>query len=486
MAMDIWPDPAACRGAWAFGGFTLDLDRAELTDAAGSVVPLRPKILALLECLLAEAGRVVERAALLDAVWPGVTVTDESLSQAVAELRQALGEEGRLLVRTVPRRGYRLDAQPRRQGRAPQAGAPLLGPPSDEFTATVAACGHAAVGPRRWPGPGRCRRPGVRLRRRHALAARRRGDDRGERGDAATAGATAGSGLSALGDPAIPGPPSPAGVAASQPAPRDEATRLSLEGARWSHREGGPAAWLGQRDLFQRAIAIDPTYAPAWSNVVFTYTNMISLGRSLNPTEDLRAAEQAAERAIALAPGRSDAHAALGSVLRLQPDRLEEALAAYRRAVALSPGANPSRGNVGWLLILLGRPEEAEQHLRAVLAAAPPDHVLRPFWHFCLGLVNLHLGRGDHGAAEFRRAVCTACSGEPRGDTPPRILHLAAALAHGGQVAEARTLVAEELERRPELTLARLRTREDRSRHPAYFAQRERLLAGLALAGLPE
>ena len=49
----------------------------------------------------------VSKAELMDAVWPGLVVTDDSLTQCVGELRAALGEPG--LVKTVPRRGYRLE-----------------------------------------------------------------------------------------------------------------------------------------------------------------------------------------------------------------------------------------------------------------------------------------------------------------------------------------------------------------------------------------
>lgn len=108
--MDAKQNADARRGAWGFDGFVLDLDRAELSDATGAVVALRPKVFALLGHLLDHAGRVAERKAILDTVWPGVTVGDESLSQAVAELRRALGGRGPRLIRTIPRRGYLLDA----------------------------------------------------------------------------------------------------------------------------------------------------------------------------------------------------------------------------------------------------------------------------------------------------------------------------------------------------------------------------------------
>jgi TolB-like protein len=91
-----------------FGVFTFDARRAEL-HRGGAVVALRPKTYALLSYLAAHPGRVVAKEELLAAVWPGVVVNDESLSQCVRELRGALGDEGQALIRTVPRRGYLFD-----------------------------------------------------------------------------------------------------------------------------------------------------------------------------------------------------------------------------------------------------------------------------------------------------------------------------------------------------------------------------------------
>jgi DNA-binding winged helix-turn-helix (wHTH) protein/TolB-like protein/tetratricopeptide (TPR) repeat protein len=91
-----------------FDGFTLDLQRGRLSGPAGDVT-LRPKVFALLAYLAQHAGRVVPKAELLDAVWPDVTVTEESLSQCVHALRGALGASGPALIRTMSRRGYLLD-----------------------------------------------------------------------------------------------------------------------------------------------------------------------------------------------------------------------------------------------------------------------------------------------------------------------------------------------------------------------------------------
>lgn len=92
-----------------FGEFLLDMRRAELTRG-GAPVPLRPKAFALLSLLVARAGQAVAKEELLDAVWPGVVVTDDSLNQCVAELRAVLGDRGgQALIRTLPRLGYRFD-----------------------------------------------------------------------------------------------------------------------------------------------------------------------------------------------------------------------------------------------------------------------------------------------------------------------------------------------------------------------------------------
>lgn len=108
--MDAGPHGRSRPVLRSFGPFTIDADRAELTRD-GDPIALRPKTLALLLHLADCAGKVVSKQELLDAVWPGVIVTDDSLTQAVSELRAALGDREQTLIRTVSRRGYRLDAE---------------------------------------------------------------------------------------------------------------------------------------------------------------------------------------------------------------------------------------------------------------------------------------------------------------------------------------------------------------------------------------
>ena len=94
----------------SFGEFVLDTDRGAL-QKEGVDVPLRPKSFDVLCYLVQHPGVLVTREQLLDAIWSGVVVTEDSLTQCLLEVRRALGDKSRELVRTVPRRGYLLDAR---------------------------------------------------------------------------------------------------------------------------------------------------------------------------------------------------------------------------------------------------------------------------------------------------------------------------------------------------------------------------------------
>ena len=104
-------DAERAAGAWRFDRFTLDLGRGALLGPDGAEVPLRPKSLALLRLLVENPGRVVDRDAIMAAVWPDVIVGDESITQCIRDIRKALGDEAQQLLKTVPKRGYLLAAE---------------------------------------------------------------------------------------------------------------------------------------------------------------------------------------------------------------------------------------------------------------------------------------------------------------------------------------------------------------------------------------
>src|SRR5262245_13492341 len=95
----------------------------------GETVRLEPKAMELLVALASRPGQVVSREELLSAVWPGVVVGDEALSQAVTKLRKALGDDARAptYIETISKRGYRLLARVEPQESGPGMETPLVG-----------------------------------------------------------------------------------------------------------------------------------------------------------------------------------------------------------------------------------------------------------------------------------------------------------------------------------------------------------------------
>jgi TolB-like protein len=87
---------------------TLDLRQEELRDGNGVRVVLRRRSFGVLRHLVNNAGRIVSKDELLTANWPGLTVTEDSLTQCISDIRRLLGGSGRDLIRTVARRGYML------------------------------------------------------------------------------------------------------------------------------------------------------------------------------------------------------------------------------------------------------------------------------------------------------------------------------------------------------------------------------------------
>ena len=96
---------------YEFSAFRLDpVERLLLRD--GRAVPLTPKAFDLLLYLLERHGRLVEKHALLAALWPDTVVEEANLAYNVSALRKVLddGEEAASVIQTVPTRGYRFVA----------------------------------------------------------------------------------------------------------------------------------------------------------------------------------------------------------------------------------------------------------------------------------------------------------------------------------------------------------------------------------------
>src|SRR5262245_1738551 len=102
---------AGARGAYRFGPFQLDTRERRLSRGC-DVIPLRLKVFDTLRVLVENAGRLVTKQELLDAIWPETTVEENNLNHNVSVLRKALGEKAtdQQYIETIPRVGYRFAA----------------------------------------------------------------------------------------------------------------------------------------------------------------------------------------------------------------------------------------------------------------------------------------------------------------------------------------------------------------------------------------
>ena len=102
--------------AYTFGSFRLSPETRRLDGADGRSIPLRGKGFELLWYLIQHAGRLVEKDELMQAIWPGMVVEENNLSQTVSALRQALGDDAKQpkYLATIKGRGYQFigDVQP--------------------------------------------------------------------------------------------------------------------------------------------------------------------------------------------------------------------------------------------------------------------------------------------------------------------------------------------------------------------------------------
>ena len=105
---------------YEFGEFALDVAKGSLLRT-GVEIKLRPKVYEALKYLVGNAGRLIGKQELMQAVWPDAFVTDDSLVQCVIELRRALDDRNQKLLKTVSRRGYILTAEVIRRTKLPDA-----------------------------------------------------------------------------------------------------------------------------------------------------------------------------------------------------------------------------------------------------------------------------------------------------------------------------------------------------------------------------
>lgn len=509
-----------------FGHCTLDEGRGVLVAPDGVETILRPKTFELLKLLLGNAGRVVTRAEILDAVWPGIFVTDDSITQCVVELRKAMGGAGAELLRTMPRRGYLLQAEV--MAEAPPAPVPaLLSPRADDRPSIavlpfrkdhhdpkeayfcdgiiegivhvlsgldglfVVSRGSAlafaqvttdarAAGRElgvRYVLYGGVRRAGTRLRISTELTDAERGTilraDRydGEEGDLFELQDRIAEEVVAIIAPqlreeeltrALRKPPAQLGAYDLVLRALDQLQRLD---------EGGFAQ---ARHLLDEAMAADTDYAPAYSYSAWWHMLRIGQGRSTDIDADHIAAEQHAAMAM-----ERDRHDVLGVTIRgavLGYVRREFAAAQslLDHAVQLGPSCALAWAYGAGLRCWQNDGAEALRRAERALRLAPLDPFTFLFEHM-IAQAQYTLSRFDEAAAWARRSALSNPHHAPNWRT------LVASLVAAGRLEEARESAARLLKVEPGFTL-----RSFVARTPLHGGMRDHFIDRLRRADLPD
>jgi TolB-like protein/Tfp pilus assembly protein PilF len=189
---------------------------------------------------------------------------------------------------------------------------------------------------------------------------------------------------------------------------------------------------------FERAIARDDGFAPAWSGLADANALMSNYGM-VAPREAMPRAREAARKAIALEEGLAEGHASLGLVLSSYDWDFPGADAAFRRALDLNP--NYASAWLWWGLSLSrrGRNQEAQAAFERGLEADP----LSPTQRAGLDNRDFYERRFDKALRRSRENLAIAP------DNAFRVLEVARAEAGSGRFADAVSSMRRACELRP-------------------------------------
>ena len=154
------------------------------------------------------------------------------------------------------------------------------------------------------------------------------------------------------------------------------------------------------RQLFEKAVALDPQYAEAYTYLSWTYYREWGLRWSMDP-QTLERAVALGQQAVALDDSLPIAHSVLGEAYALQ-QQYDQALAEGERAIALNPNNADSYALQAELLTIAGRPEDA---LRAVAQAMRLNPRYPPTYLFALGWAYRLTGRYAEAIATQKEAI---------------------------------------------------------------------------------
>jgi TolB-like protein/DNA-binding winged helix-turn-helix (wHTH) protein/Flp pilus assembly protein TadD len=151
---------------------------------------------------------------------------------------------------------------------------------------------------------------------------------------------------------------------------------------------------------YERATQLDPSYALAWVGLS-RVRNWQPIAGLISAEEGHRLAREAVERALALNPNLTEAHAQMGRIKEQDDFDWAGAHASFQRAVALDPGNPEVVRTAAFLAAVLGRFDEA---LPLDRKAVDLDPLNADSWE-ALAEIEFFMGQLDQAGADFKRAL---------------------------------------------------------------------------------
>jgi serine/threonine-protein kinase len=179
-----------------------------------------------------------------------------------------------------------------------------------------------------------------------------------------------------------------------------QAYQLYLRGR---HHWGRRTAEELQRaaELFQQALATDPTYAPAHAGLADSYALLTYYG-PYPPGKLMPKARAAAERALELDSRLGEAHATLGWIRSVYDWDLAGAEGEFQQALALNPGyATAHLWYADACLAPMERLEEAMAHLECAQELDPLSLTIP----ISLGAMFCQAGQPERGVEQYEQAL---------------------------------------------------------------------------------
>lgn len=439
-------------GTFRIGCIDVFSDRNELV-AKGKTLRLEPKVMGVL-CALADAGNeVVSREALLDQVWSDYNTADERLTRTISELRKLISEvDCKPYIQTIPKCGYRLIPiieEDRESGSDPTVNLETFKSPQTIALLPFDDCNPSRVTDHFAEGVTEeilhllTRVSNLKVIGRESAFA-----FKDEKTDVSVIAQTlnvayllqgsiqrdgdkvrvivrliqAKGGLQIWGDH-YDGPLSHifkmqdqiarsivselAGVlnvdydwhVAGRSTSNSEAYSLFLQGRQLTHQLNGQTTIPMGIELLNRAVALDPNFAEAWSWLALAHHILPEFSVTSQWAKHARLSRESSDRALNIDPTSSIGLLAR-ALTRTGDLKFDEAVPIFEKALSVDPHNVETMGGYALVMMALGLPHIAEPYFERIIEKDP----LCGIYHTAYGGVLRINGKFDESEFYFRKS----------------------------------------------------------------------------------